>query len=374
MSEQLGGAWRLLVDDGATAARGLALDEALMAAQHRDQPPAPATLRLYTYRDHAALIGRYQHLDAEVDLQACRASGTQVSRRPTGGGAIIMGAAQLGVALTMRAPARQRPRQLIAELSAGVAAGLAELGITASFRGKNDLQVGGRKIAGLGLYVDDSGGLLFHASVLADLDVAFMLQVLAVPAAKLADKAAAAVAERVTTVSRETGQGHTGASIREAIATGFAKQFSLTLEPGEPSAAERALAERLVGERYAHTEWVRASGRVPDGSGSALLKTPAGLVRLYLATHGDLVKSAVFTGDFNDLPDPVLALESALRWDRLSVDAVTRSVRATAAAGALEVGEDALIEAVLRAGRQATTAAAALPVRATGSCYFPDQG
>lgn len=374
MSEHLGSTWRLLVDDGAPAAAGLALDEALMLAQHRDQPTGPATLRLYTYRDHAALIGRYQHLAAEVDLVQCRATGTEVSRRPTGGGAIIMGAEQLGVALTMRAPTRQPPKEIIAELSAGVSAGLAELGITASFRGKNDLEVDGRKIAGLGLYVDDAGGMLFHTSVLADLDIDFMLRVLAVPAAKLGDKAVSAVAGRVTTVTRATGQPHTGASIRDAIATGFAKQFGITLAQDGPTEAEQALATRLATERYGSSDWVQATGRVPDGSGSALLRTPTGLARLYLTTHGDLVKSVVFTGDFNDLPAGVVALETALRWGRLSDEAVGAAVRATGAAEALGVAEIGLVEAVLRAGRQATTAATALPVRATGSCYFPDQG
>ena len=80
------GPWRLLADDGAGAADGLALDEALLARYARGEPPRPPTLRLYTYRTHCALIGRHQNLDAEVDLAACRETGTQVSRRPTGGG------------------------------------------------------------------------------------------------------------------------------------------------------------------------------------------------------------------------------------------------------------------------------------------------
>ena len=171
-------------------------------------------MRLYSYRDHCALVGRYQTLEAEVDLAACRRTGTEVSRRLTGGGAIVMGSGQLGIAYVDRAPAGQRPRETIEELSAALAAGCARLGITASFGGKNDLEVGGRKIAGLGLYVDPAGAMLFHASVLADLDVAFMLQVLQIPAAKLADRAGAAVSERITTVSVETGVRHDAATIR----------------------------------------------------------------------------------------------------------------------------------------------------------------
>jgi len=90
--------WRLLSDDGVEAAGGLALDEAMLAGYSRESDPGwPSTLRLYTYRSHCALVGRYQHLEAEVDLDACRRTGTGFSRRPTGGGAIVMGAGQLGV-------------------------------------------------------------------------------------------------------------------------------------------------------------------------------------------------------------------------------------------------------------------------------------
>lgn len=366
-------ALRLIQDDDVGAAEGLALDEALMGAYGRGQPEVPATLRLYTYRSHCALVGRYQNLAAEVDLEACRRTGTEVSRRPTGGGAIIMGAGQLGVALVDRTPVDRRPREIIEECSAAIVSGLAELGITATFRGKNDLEVAGRKIAGLGLYVDDTGAMLFHASVLADLDVDFMLEVLRIPVAKLADKAAAAVGERVTTVSRETGVLHTGATVREVIGLGFAKAFGVELTPSAPDRTELLRAATLVGDRYRADAWLSEQSAIPDGSGSALLKTPAGLLRMYVSTHGDLVKSAVVVGDFSILPPAVGHLESGLRWQRLDPRTVTAIVSESGADRALGVSADQLTDTVLNAGRKASTLAAAAPVRSAGSCYFPEQ-
>jgi lipoate-protein ligase A len=361
--------WRLIVDDGAGAAEGLALDEALMTHYARGLAWRAPTLRLYTYRTHCALVGRYQNLEAEVDLAACGRTGTQVSRRPTGGGAIIMGAGQLGVALVDRAPADRRPKELIEEYSRAITAGLAGLGIDAGFRGKNDLEVDRRKITGMGVYIDDRGAMLFHASVLADLDVEFMLEVLRIPAAKLADKAVAAVGERVTTVTRQTGQPYDGARMREAIADGFARTFDAELEPGEPDPAERARAGTLVEERYAAPAWLGERSALPDGSGSAVLKTPAGLMRVYLSTHGDVVKSAVIVGDFAEFPAAVTDLESRLRWRRL----VAEAVAASGADRALGVAVDDLAAAVLHAGSKASQLAAAAPIRSEGSCYFPDQ-
>lgn len=364
--------WRLLGDDGAGAAEGLALDEALMARYSRGEPPRPPALRLYTYRTHCALIGRYQNLDAEVDLQACRRTGTQVSRRPTGGGAIIMGTGQLGVALVAAAPPDRRPREIIEELAGGLMAGLAELGISAVFKGKNDLEVNGRKVAGLGLYLDQAGAMLFHASVLADLDIGFMLQALRIPAAKLADKAAAAVAERVTTVTGLTGRRWDGPALRPFIAAGFAAAFGAELEPGEPDGAEQALAATLAADRYASESWLADRSAALDGSGSASLKTPAGLARIYLTTHGDLVKNAIVVGDFNELPAAVAEMESALRWRRLDDGAVAEAVGRSGAGQALGVPSEQLVAAVLHAGRQAAERLDAAPVRSEGSCYFPE--
>jgi lipoate-protein ligase A len=349
------------------------LDEALLSRYARGEPARPATLRLYTYRTHCALIGRYQNLAAEVDLDACQQTGTEVSRRPTGGGAIIMGEGQLGVALVQPAPAGLRPREIIEQLSAALVAGLARLGITAEFRGKNDLEVGGRKIAGLGLYLDQAGAMLFHASVLADLDIPFMLRVLRIPAAKLADKAAAAVAERITTVTEQTGRPSNGAALREAIGAGFASTFGAALESGTPDPAELSLAAALVADRYRAQSWLADRSVAADGSGSALLKTPAGLARIYLTSHGDLVKSAIVVGDFNELPAPVIQLESALRWRRLAEPAVGAAVERSGAADALGVPSPDLVAAILHAGRQARERVAAAPVRSAGSCYFPEQ-
>jgi len=356
--------WRLLTDDGAGAAAGLALDEALMRRYARDEPERPPTLRLYSYRDHCALVGRYQTLEAEVDLAACRRTGTEVSRRLTGGGAIVMGSGQLGIAYVDRARPGQRPRETIEELSAALVTGCARLGIPASFGGKNDLQVASRKIAGLGLYVDASGAMLFHASVLADLDVAFMLQVLQIPAAKLADRAASAVSERITTVSTETGVHHDAATIRPFIADGFAMTFGVSLELGTPDRREQVQAAALAAGRYQSKSWLGERSVAPDANGSALLKTPAGLVRIYLATHGDLVKSVMIAGDFNEPPVGLVAMESALRWRRLEHDAIVAVVARSGAAEALGVAPELLATAVMEAGRHACELEAA---KASGS-------
>ncbi len=365
--------WRYIADDGADAAAGLALDEALMSSHSRTAPPAPPVLRLYTYASHAALCGRYQHLEAEIDVAACTRTGTRYNRRPTGGGAIVMGEGQLGVAVTMRAPADERPKSTLLRLSEGVVSGLTKMGIEAAFGGKNDLKVDGRKIAGLGLYVDSEGGMLFHASVLADLDVSFMLDVLDIPAAKLGLKAIEAVESRVTTVSRETGTPTTGMMLREVMAFGFSEALGIDLAVSEPAPDEVVLAGRLVEKKYSTDDWLFARTPQADATATSLLKTPAGLVRLYVALQGDTIKSVLFTGDFNDIPQPIVEFESGLKWARLARPDVEAVAAAVFAGGTgLDVDPAAVVATVLEAGERARERTAVSAPARTGSCYFPD--
>ena len=174
--------WRLITDDCVTASFGLAADDAL--AQSVGTGESRPTLRLYTYRSHCALVGRFQNLDNEIRVAYCRQNGIALNRRPTGGGAIIMGEDQLGVALTLpgwgdsalrlatEGDAYGHARELMGMFSKGLVQGLNQLGVQASFRRKNDIEVNGKKLVGLGIYRAPSSGLLFHASMLVDLDIA----------------------------------------------------------------------------------------------------------------------------------------------------------------------------------------------------------
>src|SRR3990172_5710473 len=213
--------WRLITDDSVTASFGLAADECLAArvGAAESQP----TLRLYTYRSHCALVGRFQNVENEVHREYCDSSKVPINRRPTGGGAILMGADQLGVALPLPGAgddSYSRARELMTQFSSGIVNSLASLGVAASFRRKNDIEVKGHKIVGLGIYRAPKGGLLFHASLLVDLDIPLMLRVLKTPFEKISDKEIATVAERMTTVSREIGREIEVDEVRARVAEG----------------------------------------------------------------------------------------------------------------------------------------------------------
>jgi lipoate---protein ligase len=201
-----------------------------------------------------------------------------------------------------------------------------------------------------------------------------MLEVLKIPGAKLSDKALGRVADRVTTVSRELGRTVTAIDIRDEVRAGFANALGVKLCASEMEAAEHNRRDALIREKYTNHEWIHQRSPLPDARGTASLKTPEGFVRVYVGVHGDTIKSLLIAGDFNTLPVGVSRLEAALRWSRAEPAQITAVCERELGPSDLGVPAPAVAEAIW----QATTRALerereAHPVRAEGSCYFPEQ-
>ncbi len=321
--------WRLITDDEVSAHFGLAADDVL--AQRVGAHESVPTLRLYTYRSHCALVGRFQNIENELHLDQCADTGVAVNRRPTGGGAILMGADQLGVALTL--PGRgdetySRARALMSRFSAGILVGLTQMGVEARFRRKNDIEVDGKKLVGLGIYRAPSGGLLFHASVLVDLDVELMLRVLNTPFEKITDKEISTVAARVSTIRRELGRKISLDEVRGIVAAGYATAFEVDLKPGIFNAPELEQIEALEGERYLTQAWISRRTVVPDTSGSGKLKTATGLLDVRATLAGPTIKSVFIGGDFFAPDNAIADLEASLRWHTSKADEIRETLAA----------------------------------------------
>lgn len=354
--------WRLITDDGVSASFGLAADDAI--GQRVGSGESQPTLRLYTYRSHCALVGRFQNVENEIHVDYCRAEGIAINRRPTGGGAIIMGAHQLGVALTI--PGRgddtyNRARELMGKFSEGLVRGLNSLGVQARFRRKNDIEVNGRKIVGLGIYCAPSGGLLFHASLLVDLDVSLMLRVLNTPFEKISDKEIATVAARTTTVRRELGSPIALAQVRERVAEGYAVAFQVSLVPGDFTPDERKTIASLEQNKYLTDDWIFQTTAVLDAFGSSKVKTPAGLLDVRASLAGGTLKAVYIGGDFFSAESAIADLEASLRWHTAEPGAIAATLQQNYARWQAELSHiplTDLIQAVQTAVQRASVAAA----------------
>jgi len=305
--------WRYLSEDRVSDSFGLAADEAM--ALRVGESLSPSVLRLYTYRSSSALVGRFQRIENELNLDFCREQKISINRRPTGGGAILMGEDQLGVALMLRDwNGCKAPRELMRHFASALCEGLLVFGIKARFRGKNDLEVVGRKIGGLGIHSNASGGYLLHCSLLVDLDVSLMLRALNVPVEKLEARQLQSIEGRITTVKRELKKDTSLNEVRDKIRGAFSSYFSVEFEQSCYSPKEKKAIGEMESSRYLKEDWIYQKVDVPDLSGEARQMTPAGLLDVRVTMAGRQIKAVFLGGDFFAEESAVSDIEGSLRW------------------------------------------------------------
>ncbi|HPQ40906.1 MAG TPA: lipoate--protein ligase family protein, partial [bacterium] len=173
--------WRLLNTGYITGAENMALDHALLTA--RDDGHSPDTLRYMFFRQDTVLVGFHQCVDLEINRGYCENQEIEINRRLTGGGAILMQPVHIGFELICDADHFKtglNRKALYRIISEPVVNAMRRIGLNASYRPLNDIEINGRKVSGTG-GVDGNRSLLFHGSILMDMDFETMVQSLNIP-------------------------------------------------------------------------------------------------------------------------------------------------------------------------------------------------
>ena len=210
----------------------MGLDLAILEGVSRgDSPPV---LRFYGWDPPAVSVGYFQGLEEEVDLRACGIRGVEVVRRVSGGGAVFHNA-ELTYSITMpegHPLAGRTIQESYRRLCAGIVEGLAILGVAARFVPINDIVAGDRKISG-NAQTRRMGCILQHGTVLLDLDVDLMFELLRVPQEKMKGRIIADVKSRVTSL-RALGSAVSFDGAAAALAEGFRRTLGLDFSDGDP--------------------------------------------------------------------------------------------------------------------------------------------
>ncbi|MDR3146538.1 MAG: lipoate--protein ligase family protein [Treponema sp.] len=240
----------------------MALDEALLESVSRGR--SLPVLRFYGWEPRAVSVGYFQVLEAEVNLEACKSRGIDVIRRITGGGAVFH-QAELTYSIIMpdsHPLAGDSIRESYRSLCAGIIRGLALLGLEAQFAPINDILCGGRKISG-NAQTRRSGTILQHGTILLDLDVDLMFELLRIPEEKNRGRLIRDVKERVTslrTLGLSSGFDEAlrcfAEGFRQALSLEFPEEARSPVYPGGPGADEEVRALELAAGKFASPEWL----------------------------------------------------------------------------------------------------------------------
>jgi len=309
--------WRLFRDTSSvvSTAEGLAVDDTLpQSVANHGSPPI---LHLYNFVP-SVIVGKYQDIEASLKIDRCRARGVEFNRRSTGGGTVIMGPEIIALGLGINADWPGLKGGSISGVFEAIArvfiTALGRLGVTAYFRSRNDLEVSGKKIAGLSAASESGMSLLFHTSFLVDFDVDLMTDIMNTPLLKLSDKGYNCFSQRMTTVRQELGRDIPVETVMDAIQHGFEREFGIGFEEDGPDEWERGVIRKFIDERYTKKEWIFSHKHPRSRMGIGRTKTRAGLLEIYLSLSGGSIENVVITGDFFSTTEQVNRIENALKW------------------------------------------------------------
>lgn len=248
--------WRLLdVETPDKAAMNLAIEEAIFVEKIRNR--IPPTVRFWRNRN-AVVIGYSQNIEAEVNLEVCRAKGVEVVRRFSGGGAVYCDLGNLNYSLTIEAENPLIKGLDISEtyrlFSSGIVDGLREFGVNLSFYPPSDLLADGRKISG-NAQSRRKGAVFHHGTLLVNVDLDLLTQ--ALTAQKEGMKNLKSTSKKRPVVNLEEVMAHSVEieEVKRALWRGFERSFSVKLVPGILTREERDIAGRLHGEKYSREAW-----------------------------------------------------------------------------------------------------------------------
>jgi len=249
--------WQIIHDAPVSPNMHLALDQVLTeeVGAGRRGP----TLRFWEWEQPAVVIGSFQSLRNEVDLDAAEEHGFEVVRRISGGGAMFMDAQSI-VTYSLYAPGELVQGMSFADsyayLDEWVITALRSLGIDAFYQPLNDITSAKGKIGGAAQKRLGNGALLHHATMSYDMDGEKMVKVLRIGREKMSDKGTTSAAKRVDPLRSQTGLPR--AEIIERMKQTFTGLYGATT--GHVTEAELEAAEQLVTTKFATPEWLR---RVP---------------------------------------------------------------------------------------------------------------
>jgi lipoate-protein ligase A len=241
----------------------MALDEALASSAAAG---GEATLRVYSFDPPAITIGRFQAIEGFVDIDACGSHGVEVTRRPTGGLAILhKDDFTYCVTRPAGAPGGTDKERHFKRIAEGIIAALRSLGIEADIAAYDgsapadgwcferefgvDIEWWSRKICGSAQRIS-GGSVLQHGSLFLR-DNRSLLE-------RLSKGERGGVSGRApVTVSEAGGRPVGWAEMAAAFEKYFPAAIGMRLERGEITQAERSLADRLVREKYGSEGWLR---------------------------------------------------------------------------------------------------------------------
>ncbi len=308
------------------AAWNIAMDQALLEYADKLGP----FLRFLSFSPECVLVGYFQSVIQEVRVEYCRKEGIDINRRITGGGAIYFDPSQLGWEIIgTKQDFPYNLRELSKIFGSAVSFALKRIGLSAEFRERNDIEVRGKKISGMG-GVTLSDNFLFQGTLLVEDKIERMLKSLKVPIEKLKPREIDSVRERVTCIEHESGRVPNRDELKDILLSGIREYLGVSLVKSDiPEEVLNRQKELL--QYHRSDQWINKID-LPEEEQDILhgyFRTNDGTVKVSMTvnTRQKMLRNTLITGDFFlDPPEALFRLESLLKNIRFNEQDIMNTV------------------------------------------------
>jgi len=242
------------VKDGIPNLLSLGIDEAIFSSVSSEN--TLPTIRLSRVSKSGVSVGFHQNINDEVNVDVCKKLGIVVSRRLTAGGAVFHDQEIVySITLPIGTPISPEDVKVSYEtICNGLVDGLQLLGIDAKFKPFNDVIVHNKKISG-SAQTRRSGFLLQQGTILMDVDVDKMFEILKVPKEKIKGKFIEEIKNSITSVRKELNRDISYIEVSEALKQGFIDCWKAELIEDILTDREIKFAELIVKETFGNDDW-----------------------------------------------------------------------------------------------------------------------
>ncbi len=292
---------------------------------------------LFYINEPSIIIGKNQNTIEEINAEYVKEKQLHVVRRLSGGGAVYHDLGNLNFSFITADDGESFHN--FRKFTEPVIETLRQLGVDADLTGRNDIQVGERKISGNAQFAT-KGRMFSHGTLLFNSEMEHVASALKVKAMKVASKSTKSVRSRVANISEFLTEPLTIEQFRSRILQHI---FGTAEESGiyryELTDEDWTEVRKLADERYRNWDW--NYGRSPKFNLRSASKFPVGIIETLLDIEEGRIAGIKIYGDFFGVKD-VAELEhmlTGIRYEEGAIASALENVDLTGYFGKLEQDE-----------------------------------
>jgi lipoate-protein ligase A len=272
--------------------------------------PLDDSYLLFYINRPSIIIGKHQNTVEEINNEYVKDNNIQVVRRLSGGGAVYHDLGNLNFSFITKDDGQSFHNFL--KFTQPVIDALRDMGVNAEMTGRNDLQVGEKKISGNAQFAT-RGRMFSHGTLMFNLNLDDVQASLNANPEKFKSKSTKSVRSRVANIADLMDRPMTIEEFRAELLRHIFGMEPDQVPQYELTEADWSKIHEISAERYQSWDW--NYGQSPESNIKHVKKFPVGLIDIRMDLKEGRIREIKIYGDFFGVGD-VADIENALRGKR----------------------------------------------------------